>query len=75
MADNNEKVLPVVRLLLIAFFALLLVLAVQLFLLLTRDNSTPRIQGVGQHRLVRSFSPLHEDRFSAVQIALLTNRE
>lgn len=75
MADNNEKVLPVIRLLLIAFFALLLVLAVQLFLLVTRDNSTPRIQGVGQHRLGQPSSSLREDRFSAVQIALLTNRE
>jgi hypothetical protein len=33
MADNNEKVLPVIRLLLVAFFGLLLVLAVQLFFL------------------------------------------
>jgi hypothetical protein len=35
MSDNDEKVLPVLRLLLIAFFGLLLVLALQLFLLVT----------------------------------------
>jgi hypothetical protein len=33
MSDNNEKILPILRLLLIAFFGLLLVLALQLFLL------------------------------------------
>lgn len=43
MADNNDKILPVVRWLLIAFLALLLVLAVQLFLLLTRAGATATI--------------------------------
>jgi hypothetical protein len=35
MPDNNEKVLPVLRLLLLAFFGLLFVIALQLFLLVT----------------------------------------
>jgi hypothetical protein len=35
MSDDDEKVLPVLRLLLVAFFGLLLVLALQLFLLVT----------------------------------------
>ncbi len=39
MSDNDEKVLPVLRLLLIAFFGLLLVLAVQLFLVVTRAEA------------------------------------
>ena len=37
MSDNDEKILPVLRWLLIAFFGLLLVLALQLFLLVTRQ--------------------------------------
>ncbi|HEY7320357.1 MAG TPA: hypothetical protein VIE89_22550 [Candidatus Binatia bacterium] len=40
MADNNEKILPILRLLLIAFFGLLLVVALQLFLLVTRPRAT-----------------------------------
>jgi hypothetical protein len=52
MTDNDEKVLPVLRLLLIAFFGLLLLLSVQLFLLVTRAHVKARIQGVGQHRVV-----------------------
>ena len=39
MSDNNEKVLPVVRLLLVAFFGLLFVIALQLFLLVTGANA------------------------------------
>lgn len=42
MADNNDKILPVVRWLLIAFFGLLLVLALQLFLLLARADATAK---------------------------------
>ncbi len=45
MSDNNEKILPLLRLLLIAFFGLLLVLALQLFLLVTRaDAATTNIR-------------------------------
>ena len=54
MSDNDEKALPVLRLLLIAFFGLLLVLSVQLFLLVTRADMKTRIQGVGQHRVVQT---------------------
>ena len=39
MADNNEKLLPVLRLLLVAFLGLLFVIAVQLFLLVTGGNA------------------------------------
>jgi hypothetical protein len=39
MSDNNEKILPVLRLLLVAFFGLLFVIAVQLFLLVTGANA------------------------------------
>jgi hypothetical protein len=39
MSDNDEKILPILRLLLIAFFGLLLVLALQLFLLVTGANA------------------------------------
>jgi hypothetical protein len=39
MVDNNEKILPVLRLLLVAFFGLLFVIAVQLFLLVTGANA------------------------------------
>jgi hypothetical protein len=39
MSDNDEKILPLLRLLLIAFFGLLLVLALQLFLLVTRADA------------------------------------
>lgn len=69
MADNNEKVLPVIRLLLVAFFGLLLVLAVQLFLLVSRADSTLRIQRVGQYRVVQITSSLHENGFPAIEIS------
>jgi hypothetical protein len=39
MSDNDEKVLPVLRLLLVAFFGLLFVIALQLFLLVTGANA------------------------------------
>ena len=39
MADNDEKILPILRLLIIAFFGLLLVVALQLFLLVTRAHA------------------------------------
>jgi hypothetical protein len=39
MSDNSEKVLPVLRLLLVAFFGLLCVIALQLFLLVTSANA------------------------------------
>ena len=39
MADNNEKILPILRLLLLAFFGLLLVVALQLVLLVTRAHA------------------------------------
>jgi hypothetical protein len=43
MSDNDEKVLPVLRLLLVAFFGLLFVLALQLFLLVTGANAATTI--------------------------------
>jgi hypothetical protein len=39
MSDNNEKILPVLRLLLVAFIGLLFVIALQLFLLVTGANA------------------------------------
>jgi hypothetical protein len=39
MADNDEKILPVIRLLLVAFFGLLFVIALQLFLLVSGANA------------------------------------
>jgi hypothetical protein len=39
MSDSDEKILPVIRLLLVAFFGLLFVLALQLFLLVTGANA------------------------------------
>jgi hypothetical protein len=39
MSDNNEKVLPVLRLLLVAFFGLLFVIALQLFLVVAGANA------------------------------------
>jgi hypothetical protein len=39
MSNNDEKLLPVMRLLLVAFFGLLFVLALQLFLLVTGANA------------------------------------
>ena len=35
MSDSDEKILPVIRLLLVAFFGLLFVIALQLFLLVS----------------------------------------
>lgn len=76
MADNNEKILPVIRLLLIAFFGLLLVLAVQLFLLVARANSTAQIQVVHQHWVAQTPASLHGNYFLAREnLALLTNRD
>jgi hypothetical protein len=66
MADNNEKILPVIRLLLAAFFGLLVVLAVQLFFLVSRANSTLRIQRGDQHRVEQTFSWFREDSRSVV---------
>lgn len=40
MANNDEKILPILRLLLITFFGLLLVVALQLVLLVTRTRAT-----------------------------------
>ncbi len=54
MSENNGKVLPVLRLLLAAFFGLLLVLALQLFLSVRRADVKTRIQGVGHHRVVQT---------------------
>ena len=39
MSNSDEKILPVMRLLLVAFFGLLFVLALQLFLLVTGANA------------------------------------
>jgi hypothetical protein len=39
MSDSDEKILPVIRLLLVAFFGLLFVIALQLFLLVTGANA------------------------------------
>ena len=58
MSDNDEKILPLLRLLLIAFFGLLLVLALQLFLLVTRaDAATTNIR-VGYPQLNGGQVPL-----------------
>ena len=51
MSDNDEKILPILRWLLIAFFGLLLVLAVQLFLVVTGANAATT-------EAYRSFAPL-----------------
>jgi hypothetical protein len=47
MSDNDEKILPVLRLLLVAFFGLLFVLALQLFLLVTGANAATTIFVLG----------------------------
>jgi hypothetical protein len=39
MADDNDKILPVIRLLLAAFLGLLFVLVLQLFFLVSRANA------------------------------------
>ena len=53
MSDNNEKekVLPVLRLLLVAFFGLLFVIALQLFLLVSGAKA-------GSTEAYRSVAPL-----------------
>jgi hypothetical protein len=40
MSNSDEKILPVIRLLLVAFFGLLFVIALQLFLLVTGANAS-----------------------------------
>ena len=58
MSDDDEKILPLLRLLLITFFGLLLVLALQLFLLVTRaDAATTNIR-VGSPQLNGGQVPL-----------------
>jgi hypothetical protein len=42
MADDNDKILPVIRLLLAAFLGLLFVLVLQLFFLVSRAITQPR---------------------------------
>jgi len=58
MSDNDEKILPVLRLLLIAFFGLLLVLAFQLFLLVTRATAATTTIRVGYPQLNGGQTPL-----------------
>src|SRR5262245_4306340 len=58
MPDNDEKVLPVLRLLLVAFFGLLFVLALQLFLLVTRANAATSNIRVGYPQLNGGQTPL-----------------
>ena len=58
MSDNDEKILPVLRLLLIAFFGLLLVLAFQLFLLVTRAAAATTTIRVGYPQLNGGQTPL-----------------
>ena len=58
MSDNDEKALPVLRLLLVAFFGLLFVLALQLFLLVTRANAATTTTRVGYPQLNGGQTPL-----------------
>ena len=59
MSDNNdEKILPVLRWLLIAFFGLLLVLALQLFLLVTRADAATTTIRAGYPQLNGGQTPL-----------------
>ena len=58
MSDNDKKVLPVVRLLLVAFFGLLFVLALQLFLLVTRAHAATTNIRVGYSQLNGGQTPL-----------------
>ena len=58
MSDNDEKILPVLRLLLIAFFGLLLVLAFQLFLLVTRAAAATTTIRAGYPQLNGGQTPL-----------------
>jgi hypothetical protein len=57
MSDNDEKVLPVLRLLLVAFFGLLFVLALQLFLLVTHTNAAATNIRVGYPQLNGGQTP------------------
>jgi ABC-type nitrate/sulfonate/bicarbonate transport system substrate-binding protein len=58
MSNNDEKALPVLRLLLVAFFGLLFVLALQLFLLVTRANAATTSIRVGYPQLNGGQTPL-----------------
>ena len=58
MPDNDEKVLPVLRLLLVAFFGLLFVLALQLFLLVTHAHASTTCIRVGYSHLNDGQTPL-----------------
>ena len=58
MSDNDEKILPLLRWLLIAFFGLLLVLAFQLFLLVTRAAAATTTIRVGYPQLNGGQTPL-----------------
>jgi ABC-type nitrate/sulfonate/bicarbonate transport system substrate-binding protein len=58
MSDNDEKILPILRWLLIAFFGLLLVLALQLFLLVTRADASTTTIRVGYPQLNGGQTPL-----------------
>lgn len=44
MSNSDKNVLPVLRLLLVAFFGLLFVIALQLLILVTRANAAPNPQ-------------------------------
>ena len=57
MSDNDEKVLPVLRLLLVAFFGLLFVLALQLFLLVRGANAATINIRVGYPQLNGGQTP------------------
>jgi hypothetical protein len=56
MSNSDEKLLPVMRLLLVAFFGLLFVLALQLFLLVTGANA-------GITEVHRNIAPLISGSF------------
>jgi hypothetical protein len=58
MPDNDEKVLPVLRLLLVAFFGLLFVLALQLFLLVTHAHASTTCIRMGSSQLNDGQTPL-----------------
>jgi hypothetical protein len=58
MSHDDKKILPLLRLLLIAFFGLLLVLALQLFLLVTRADSVMTNIRVGYPQLNDGQLPL-----------------
>ena len=58
MPNNDEKILPVLRLLLVAFFGLLFVLALQLFLLVTRAHASTTSISMGYSQLNDGQTPL-----------------